>query len=71
MGAPAEPAQNSRLTGTLMDFITVLHASKNAFDPSNPNADVDDFMQDIRFLSERKRFLRKRELLGNNGRLLG
>ncbi len=45
MGAPAEPAQNGRLTGTLMDFISVLHASKSAYDPANPDSDVDDFMQ--------------------------
>ena len=45
MWAPAEPAQQGRLTGTLLDFYTVLHASKQAFDSTNPSADVDDFLQ--------------------------
>ena len=45
MGAPAEPAQSGRLTGTLMDFITVLHASKQAYDTTNPGGDKDDFLQ--------------------------
>ena len=45
MGAPAEPAQSGRLTGTLMDFITVLHASKQAYDTTNLGGDKDDFLQ--------------------------
>ena len=45
MGAPAEPAQEGRLTGALMDFISVLHASKEAYDTTNPGADTDDFLQ--------------------------
>ena len=40
MGAPAEPAQQGRLTGYLMNFMTVLHASQSAY--TNSANDVDD-----------------------------
>ncbi|MFA7229405.1 MAG: hypothetical protein WC061_10250, partial [Melioribacteraceae bacterium] len=43
MGSPAEPAQRGRLTGYLMDFYTILHASEKPY--VNSNDDKDDFLQ--------------------------
>ncbi len=43
MGAPAEPAQRGRLTGYLMDFYTILHASGQPY--TNAADDKDDFLQ--------------------------
>ena len=43
MGAPAEPAQRGRLTGYLMDFYTILHASAQPY--VNSADDNDDFLQ--------------------------
>ncbi len=45
MGAPAEALQNGRLTGYLMDFYTILHASKTTF--TNANDDIDDPTQPL------------------------
>lgn len=43
MGAPAEPAQRGRLTGYLMDFYTILHASEKPY--VNAADDKNDFLQ--------------------------
>lgn len=43
MGAPAEPAQMGRLTGYLMDFYAILHASKDPY--VNAADDKNDFLQ--------------------------
>ena len=45
MWAPAEPAQSGRLTGNLLDFLTILHASKQPYDSTDPGSDIDDFLQ--------------------------
>lgn len=42
MGAPI-PSQNNRLIGTGMNFLTILHASKQSY--SDSKNDVDDFLQ--------------------------
>lgn len=43
MGAPAEPAQRGRLTGYLMNFYTILHASEKPY--TNASDDKNDFLQ--------------------------
>ena len=43
MGAPAEPAQKGRLTGYLMDFYTILHASEKPY--VSAADDKNDFLQ--------------------------